>query len=170
MANKVTKSSSKELADSAPAYCEPCDSLGMAFSRHIRYWLSRDEDASSALFYSLALSVKEQMLDNWRNTRSQDARFDKKQVAYLSLEFLMGRALGNALLSLDLSDESSEALKEYSVSLEDVQEQEHDAGLGNGGLGRLAACFLDSCASMDLAVTGYGIRYEYGMFVQKIVD
>ncbi|WP_416305976.1 glycogen/starch/alpha-glucan phosphorylase [Neptunicella sp. SCSIO 80796] len=170
MANKVSKSSTKELAENAAAYCEPCDSLGMAFSRHIRYWLSRDDDASTAVFYSLALSVKEQMLEAWRDTRSQDAQFDKKQVAYLSLEFLMGRALGNALLSLDLSDECRQALKEYSVTLEEVQEQEHDAGLGNGGLGRLAACFLDSCASMDLAVTGYGIRYEYGMFVQKIVD
>lgn len=170
MVNKVTNTGTKALAQSAPAYCEPCDSLGMAFSRHIRYWLSRDEDASTAVYYSLALSIKEQMLDNWRNTRSQDAQFDNKQVAYLSLEFLMGRALGNALLSLDLNDESKEALEEYAVTLEQVQEQEHDAGLGNGGLGRLAACFLDSCASMDLAVTGYGIRYEYGMFVQRIVD
>ncbi|MCE9685203.1 glycogen/starch/alpha-glucan phosphorylase [Shewanella sp. AS16] len=150
--------------------CEPCDSLAAAFERHVRYGLSYIEGAESELFHALALSVKEQMLDAWLATRSKDNGFDTKQVAYLSLEFLMGRALGNALLNLDLTAQSREALSDYAVSFEQLQEAEHDAGLGNGGLGRLAACFLDSCASMDLAVTGYGIRYEYGMFAQKISD
>lgn len=150
--------------------CEPCDALPATFNRHVRYGLSRGEVAHGELFQSLALSVKEQMLDEWRETRIKDSCYDNKQVAYLSLEFLMGRALGNALLSLDLEQDSREALSQYSMSLEELEEAEHDAGLGNGGLGRLAACFLDSCASMDLSVTGYGIRYEYGMFAQKIVD
>lgn len=150
--------------------CEPCDALPATFNRHVRYGLSRGEVAHGELFQSLALSVKEQMLDEWRETRIKDSCYDNKQVAYLSLEFLMGRALGNALLNLDLEQDSREALSQYSVSLEELEEAEHDAGLGNGGLGRLAACFLDSCASMDLSVTGYGIRYEYGMFAQKIVD
>ena len=110
------------------------------------------------------------MLDTWRNTRLNDNKFDKKQVAYFSLEFLMGRTLGNALLNLDLTDDTRKLLADYASDLETIEEYEHDAGLGNGGLGRLAACFLDSCASLDLAVTGYGIRYQYGMFAQKIVN
>lgn len=150
--------------------CEPCDALPASFTRHVRYGLSRGEGARGELFQALALSVKEQMLDDWRETRIKDSHYDNKQVAYLSLEFLMGRTLGNALLSLELEQDSREALSHYSVSLEELEEAEHDAGLGNGGLGRLAACFLDSCASLDLSVTGYGIRYEYGMFAQKIVD
>src|SRR5690606_8161050 len=84
--------------------------------------------------------------------------------------FLMGRLLRNALLSLDLGDEAAEALETLGVDLEEVLEAEHDAGLGNGGLGRLAACFLDSCATLGLPVTGYGIRYQYGMFHQRIQD
>ncbi|MFB2636449.1 glycogen/starch/alpha-glucan phosphorylase [Shewanella bicestrii] len=166
---RATKASpSKPKATLEP--CEPCDALPATFNRHVRYGLSRGEVAHGELFQSLALSVKEQMLDEWRETRIKDSCYDNKQVAYLSLEFLMGRALGNALLNLDLEQDSREALSQYSVSLEELEEAEHDAGLGNGGLGRLAACFLDSCASMDLSVTGYGIRYEYGMFAQKIVD
>lgn len=150
--------------------CEPCDALPASFERHVRYGLSRGEGVSCELFQALALSVKEQMLHNWRQTRLDDSHFERRQVAYFSLEFLMGRALGNALLSLDLQQDSRDALSHYAVTLEALEEVEHDAGLGNGGLGRLAACFLDSCASMDLSVTGYGIRYEYGMFAQKIVD
>jgi starch phosphorylase len=80
----------------------------------------------------------------------------------------MGRTLNNAILNLDLDETVRDALKGYCCDLEDVEEAEHDAGLGNGGLGRLAACFLDSCASLSLPVIGYGIRYEYGMFNQKI--
>ncbi|MCU8032795.1 MAG: glycogen/starch/alpha-glucan phosphorylase [Shewanella sp.] len=176
----VTLAQSKAASKKAPAKrqtkskaaepCEPCDALPASFERHLRYGLSRGEGVSCELFQALAYSVKEQMLDNWRQTRVDDSHFKRKQVAYLSLEFLMGRALGNALLSLDLQQDSRNALSNYAVSLEELEEAEHDAGLGNGGLGRLAACFLDSCASMDLSVTGYGIRYEYGMFAQKIVD
>lgn len=166
MTTKVSGGKTKSTA----VPCEPCDALPASFERHVRYGLSRGQGVSCELFQALAISVKEQMLDNWRQTRLNDSRFERKQVVYLSLEFLMGRALGNALLSLDLQDESRDALSKYAVTLEELEEAEHDAGLGNGGLGRLAACFLDSCASMDLSVTGYGIRYEYGMFAQKIVD
>ncbi|MGL6124745.1 MAG: glycogen/starch/alpha-glucan phosphorylase [Shewanella sp.] len=150
--------------------CDPCNALPASFERHLRYGLSSVEGVSLELFQALAYSVKEQMLDNWHQTRVGDSHFERKQVAYLSLEFLMGRALGNALLGLDLQQDSRDALSNYAVSLEELAETEHDAGLGNGGLGRLAACFLDSCASMDLSVMGYGIRYKYGMFAQKIVD
>lgn len=150
--------------------CEPCDALPACLERQLRYNLCRFEPRSQDLFHALALGVKEQLLDDWRSTRSRDAEGDKRQVAYLSLEFLMGRALGNALLNLDLTQDARDALVPFAVTLETLAQEEHDAGLGNGGLGRLAACFLDSCASMDIAATGYGIRYEYGMFAQKIVD
>ncbi len=91
-------------------------------------------------------------------------------MAYLSLEFLMGRLLRNALLNLGIEEETAQALNRIGLDLEDVYEREHDAGLGNGGLGRLAACFLDSCATLGLPVVGYGIRYRYGMFHQRIHD
>ncbi|QBF84027.1 glycogen/starch/alpha-glucan phosphorylase [Shewanella maritima] len=146
------------------------ESLASGVARQIRYGLCSTEKDQSQLFDALALALKEQMLDEWRETRLKDNDFKQKQVAYLSLEFLMGRALGNALLNLDLTEQGRQVLAQYASELEAVEEYEHDAGLGNGGLGRLAACFLDSCASLDLSVTGYGIRYQYGMFAQKIVD
>ena len=164
-ANKIEQSK-----DTSNPPVDTCVSLPASFERHMRYWLSRDELTAGELFYALTLCVKEQMLDDWRNTRQHDGLYEGKQVAYLSLEFLMGRALGNALLNLNLTEDSQQALSKYAFNFEDLEQVEHDAGLGNGGLGRLAACFLDSCASMGLAVTGYGIRYEYGMFAQKIVD
>ncbi|WP_028772659.1 glycogen/starch/alpha-glucan phosphorylase [Shewanella waksmanii] len=161
----TTKASSTTAKTSATA-----KQLADSMARQVLHGLNRDEQDNQELFNALAQSVKELMLDDWRQTRSQDGSYQNKQVAYLSLEFLMGRALGNALLNLDIDTEVRQALLPYSQLLETIAEQEHDAGLGNGGLGRLAACFLDSCASMDLAVVGYGIRYEYGMFSQKIQD
>ncbi|GGP41986.1 alpha-1,4 glucan phosphorylase [Shewanella algicola] len=168
----TNKAEADPIADpTTPAdTCEPCDTLGASLARHIRYGLCRDDHDPEELFTAVGESVKEQMLDDWRQTRIKDNQYQQKQVAYLSLEFLMGRALGNALLSLNLTDEAKAVLTDYATTLEDIEQVEHDAGLGNGGLGRLAACFLDSCASLDLSVTGYGIRYQYGMFMQKIVD
>ena len=151
-------------------YCNSCDPLTVTFQRVVVNGLSRDENNTYDLFHALALSVKEQMMHDWRRTRFQDTQAQRKQVAYLSLEFLMGRALGNTLLNLDLTKEAEQVVQQYQVDLAQLETLEHDAGLGNGGLGRLAACFLDSCACMDLPVTGYGIRYEYGMFTQKIVN
>ncbi|MBQ4888920.1 glycogen/starch/alpha-glucan phosphorylase [Shewanella sp. MMG014] len=150
--------------------CDPCETLAATFKRQIHGSLCRDEHAINDMYSALASTVKNQLLNQWRETRLKDNQYQEKQVAYLSLEFLMGRSLGNALLSLDLTKETHEALAEYAADIESLQEAELDAGLGNGGLGRLAACFLDSCASLDLSVVGYGIRYEYGMFKQKLVD
>jgi glycogen phosphorylase len=107
-------------------------------------------------------------VERWRQTRVRYRDEKPKRVAYLSLEFLMGRSLNNAVLNLDLEESLRNALYYYGVTLEDLAEEERDAGLGNGGLGRLAACFLDSCATLGLPVTGYGIRYDYGMFHQRI--
>jgi starch phosphorylase len=107
-------------------------------------------------------------MSKWHKTWKRQNQPDTRKAYYLSLEFLIGRALGNHLLNLNIEDKTAEALMKFSVELEDVINEEPDAGLGNGGLGRLAACFMDSCASLDLPVIGYGLRYEYGMFHQLI--
>lgn len=137
-------------------------------ARHFHFSLGRDkvQDSHLYLYNALAITIRDRLVAQWRNTR--ESRGYQRRVGYISLEFLMGRALNNAILNLDLDETVREALKGYCCELEDVEEAEHDAGLGNGGLGRLAACFLDSCASLSLPVIGYGIRYEYGMFNQKI--
>ena len=141
-------------------------------TRHFYYTLGRDKMGQSQLYLynALALTIRDRLVARCRETREARQNKTSKQVAYISLEFLMGRALGNAVLNLDLGASVEKALNHYCSSLEEVSEAEHDAGLGNGGLGRLAACFLDSCASLALPVTGYGIRYEYGMFNQSIED
>ncbi|EDM66030.1 glycogen phosphorylase family protein [Moritella sp. PE36] len=138
--------------------------------RHFHYTLGRDEVGESPqyLYHALALTIRDRLMEKSRATKKQQQKQPTRRAAYLSLEFLMGRALGNAVLNLDLEDSVRKGLNHYSCELESIAESEHDAGLGNGGLGRLAACFLDSCASLALPVTGYGIRYEYGMFNQSI--
>jgi starch phosphorylase len=109
-------------------------------------------------------------MERWKSTRYAYEGTDCKHAYYLSLEFLIGRTLGNATLNLGLDETTTLAMQCLGLELEELAEAEHDAGLGNGGLGRLAACFLDSCATLQLPVTGYGIRYEYGMFRQLIID
>ena len=137
-------------------------------ARHFHFSLGRDkvQDSHLYLYNALAITIRDRLVAQWRKTRL--SRVNKRRVGYISLEFLMGRTLNNAILNLDLDDTVRDALKGYCCDLEDVEQSEHDAGLGNGGLGRLAACFLDSCASLSLPVIGYGIRYEYGMFNQQI--
>jgi starch phosphorylase len=140
--------------------------------RYYRLTLGRDEEGDSHryLFNALAQTVRDRLVERWRSTRERHQAQDSRRINYLSMEFLMGRALSNAVLNLDLEQPVRQALNNHASHLEEVVQEELDAGLGNGGLGRLAACFLDSCASLQLAVTGYGIRYEYGMFHQKIDD
>ncbi len=140
--------------------------------RHLNLTLGKDQEDGSHLYLynAAALTIRDRLVERWRATREKYAAEKPKRVAYLSLEFLMGRTLTNAVLNLDIDDALRKALKSYGVTLEELAEEEHDAGLGNGGLGRLAACFLDSCATLELPVTGYGIRYDYGMFHQKIKD
>ncbi|MBT8099084.1 MAG: glycogen/starch/alpha-glucan phosphorylase [Gammaproteobacteria bacterium] len=123
---------------------------------------------SPFLYQAVVYAARDRLMERWARTRMANERTDGRRVAYLSLEFLMGRLLRNALLNLGIQGETKEALERLGLDLEDVCEREHDAGLGNGGLGRLAACFLDSCATLALPVTGYGIRYQYGMFHQRI--
>jgi len=140
------------------------------FRRYFSHTLGRDDPhfSSPQLYASLVLSLRDRLVERWRNTRQAYREANCKRTYYLSLEFLMGRSLGNAMLNLDVDESTAIALRKLGVELEALAEHEHDAGLGNGGLGRLAACFLDSCATLQLPVMGYGIRYEYGMFRQKI--
>ena len=120
------------------------------------------------LYQALVHATRDRLMERWIETSIKLEANQGKRACYLSLEFLMGRLLRNALLSLDITDQTGEALERLGIALEDIHQQEHDAGLGNGGLGRLAACFLDSCATLGLPVTGYGIRYEFGMFRQRL--
>lgn len=117
------------------------------------------------LYFSVSRSILMALMPTWQATNKRKA--DKRQAYYLSAEFLMGRAFGNNLISLGLEDDMKELLAELNIDLNELEEYEEDAGLGNGGLGRLAACFIDSAASLDYPLTGYGIRYEYGIFKQK---
>lgn len=119
-------------------------------------------------YNAAAYTVRDHVVERWVKTAAAYAASDPKRVYYLSLEFLIGRMLSNAALNLGVQEDLKVGLAELGHSLETAVEMEHDAALGNGGLGRLAACFLDSMATMDLPATGYGIRYEYGMFRQGI--
>lgn len=116
------------------------------------------------------LAVRDRMVERWLRSNRAQLSQDVRQVYYLSMEFLLGRTLSNALLAMGLYDDLKAALDGMGLELDDLLEEENDPGLGNGGLGRLAACFLDSLATMALPGRGYGIRYEYGMFKQNIVN
>ncbi|KAF9260379.1 glycogen phosphorylase [Marasmius fiardii PR-910] len=119
-------------------------------------------------YQASALSVRDSLIVNWNETQLYYTKKSPKRAYYLSLEFLMGRTLDNALLNLGLKDQYKEGIKSLGFSMEDLLEQERDAALGNGGLGRLAACYLDSSASQELPLWGYGLRYKYGIFQQLI--
>ncbi|MCL4110459.1 UNVERIFIED_CONTAM: hypothetical protein GTU68_022341 [Idotea baltica] len=145
--------------------------ISNSFENYLTYHLGRTQGCDSYYFYeALSYALRDRVFVNWRKTWSAYQQSHVRRAYYISLEFLMGRALGNHLLNLDITDNSKKALEKFCLELEEVASIEPDAGLGNGGLGRLAACFLDSCASLQLPVMGYGIRYQYGMFKQSIVD
>ncbi len=132
------------------------------------YRTTIEEATQNQIFHAVALATKDAIIDAWIATQEQMKKQDPKIVYYMSMEFLMGRALGNNLINLTYYNEVKEALDELGCDLNVIEDQEPDAALGNGGLGRLAACFLDSLASLGYAAYGCGIRYRYGMFKQKI--
>lgn len=140
------------------------------FNEHLEFILVKDKYTATKgdAYYSLSLSIRDRMVRRWLRTQQEYKEADTKNVYYLSMEFLMGRLLGNSLINLDYYDECYNILKEAGYSLEEIREYEHDMGLGNGGLGRLAACYLDSLATLGYPAFGYGIRYEYGIFNQLI--
>lgn len=153
-----------------PALGMDAQSVTEDFRRYFSHTLGWEKAslAGYPVYSSLSTTLRDRLIERWRNTQRAYDESNCKQAYYLSLEFLMGRAMGNAMLNLDMQEVSAEAMRNFGVVLEEVQDQESDAGLGNGGLGRLAACFLDSCATLQLPVTGYGLRYEYGMFRQRV--
>ncbi|PVI03946.1 glycosyltransferase family 35 protein [Periconia macrospinosa] len=140
--------------------------------RHIETTLARSlyNCDESAAYSGTALAFRDRLVLDWNKTQQSQTFADQKRIYYLSLEFLMGRALDNAMLNVGQKDTATKGLSTLGFRMEDVISQEHDAALGNGGLGRLAACFLDSMASLNYPAWGYGLRYRYGIFKQEIVD
>lgn len=145
-------------------------SLDSQIAEHLEFRLVKDKNTVTRedIYKAVALSVKDRMVRKWLRTQHNYYKNDVKRVYYLSMEFLIGRLLGNALTNLGFYEECQKILNQMGYDLENIIEIEHDMGLGNGGLGRLAACFLDSMATMELPAFGYGIRYEYGIFEQDI--
>ncbi|MDE6183880.1 MAG: glycogen/starch/alpha-glucan phosphorylase, partial [Lachnospiraceae bacterium] len=134
------------------------------------YRKTLEEATQQQIFQAVAYAVKDMVVDNWLDTQKEYDKQDPKTVYYLSMEFLMGRALGNNIINLQAYKPVKEALEELGLDLNVIEDQEPDAALGNVVLGRLAACFLDSLATLGYPAYGCGIRYRYGMFKQEIKD
>ncbi len=147
-------------------------SLKMSFANHLKYIMGKDHITATPLdlYYALSLAVRDRLIDRMIQTQTTYNRLRAKRVYYLSLEFLIGRALANNIFNLNFCDTAINAMREFGLNLEEMCEAEPDAGLGNGGLGRLAACFMDSLATLEYPAYGYGIRYEFGIFRQEIAD
>jgi starch phosphorylase len=145
-------------------------SIQLSFASHLQYSLSKDQYTATNrdLYLSLALAARDRLIERWIKTQQKYYTEDVKRVYYLSAEYLMGRVLTNNLINLGMYDETRRAMEELSIDVEELAGEEPDMGLGNGGLGRLAACFLDSLATLEIPAMGYGIRYEFGIFDQEI--
>jgi starch phosphorylase len=169
---KFKKSQPKSDITQLPDLKMDAEGLKEDFKRNYSHRLGRDENCSSLhyAYEAFSFAVNDRLFERWKKTYNAYREADGKCAYYLSMEFLMGRTLSNAMLNLGVQDEAHKALYDLGLELEELVESEPDAGLGNGGLGRLAACFIDSCATLQLPVTGYGLRYEYGMFTQLIVN
>ena len=151
----------------------PTDSKTLAgdFERYLTRHLGRTIGCVPFYLYeALSLTVRDRVMTDWINTRESYRKKGIRKGYYMSMEYLIGRSLGNHILNIGIENDLTAAMNRFALNLEEVASEEHDAGLGNGGLGRLAACFMDSCATLKLPVTGYGIRYEYGMFRQEFVN
>ncbi len=142
------------------------------FTWHLRYSLAKGETRTTDRdrYTAFANAIRDRLVERWISTQEEYSRQNTKRVYYLSLEFLIGRLLGNNVINLKADDLCYKALKEFGINWNDLRDFETDAGLGNGGLGRLAACYLDSMSTLDLAGMGYGLRYDYGIFRQRIVN
>jgi len=153
-----------------PATSDLVSAIQDSIARHVRYSLGKSWNDFSCrdLFDAVALSVRDRLVDIWLETDERFRRDDPKRINYLSIEFLIGQSLGNHLHNLGIRGLYRQAMSNFGADLEAVEESEEDAALGNGGLGRLAACFLDSFATLGIPACGYGINYEYGLFKQEI--
>ena len=169
---KLEKSKPVEWLTELPASGLEAESICTDYRRYFSHTLGRDKFCNS-LHYpyeALVMALRDRLMERMKKTQYAYWEKDCRHTYYLSLEYLMGRALGNAMLNLSICEEVEQGLHKLGLELEEILDGEHDAGLGNGGLGRLAACFLDSCATLQMPLMGYGIRYEYGMFRQLIID
>ncbi|KAK8759827.1 hypothetical protein V5799_028906, partial [Amblyomma americanum] len=162
----------KQISVRGIAQVENVANVKKAFNRHVHYTLVKDRNVATPrdYYFALAHTVKDHLVGRWIRTQQHYYDKDPKRVYYLSLEYYMGRSLTNTMVNLGIQNACDEALYQMGLDIEELEEIEEDAGLGNGGLGRLAACFLDSMATLGLAAYGYGIRYEYGIFTQKITN
>uniref|UniRef100_A0A673Y960 Alpha-1,4 glucan phosphorylase n=1 Tax=Salmo trutta TaxID=8032 RepID=A0A673Y960_SALTR len=162
----------KQISVRGLAGVENVSDLKTNFNRHLHFTLVKDRNVATKrdYYFALANTVRDHLVGRWIRTQQHYYEKDPKRVYYLSLEFYMGRTLQNTMVNLALENACDEATYQLGLDMEELQDIEEDAGLGNGGLGRLAACFLDSMASLGLAAYGYGIRYEFGIFNQKIVN
>ena len=157
----MSKLTDKRLSDPLSGDAASClASIECEVHRHLNFTLGHHDQHIDPwyLYRALAIAVRDRLIPHWKNTHRAISHSAGKRVYYLSLEFLVGRSLTNAILNLDLEDDVRGALNSFGTALEETAELEHDAGLGNGGLGRLAACCLDSCANLQLPVVGYGIE------------
>ncbi|XP_052273285.1 glycogen phosphorylase, muscle form-like [Dreissena polymorpha] len=160
----------KQISIRGIAPVENVANVKKTFNRHLHYTLVKDRNVATPrdYYYALAHTVRDHLTGRWIRTQQHYYEKDPKRVYYLSLEFYMGRTLSNTMVNLGIQSSCDEAMYQLGLDIEELEEIEDDAGLGNGGLGRLAACFLDSMATLGLAAYGYGIRYDYGIFAQKI--
>lgn len=171
MKNKINRD--KELSyTSNNLPCDSIEAIQKSLANHMEYSLAKDKYSATEhdCYESLALLVRDRLVRKWIETQQAYYKYDAKRIYYLSLEFLIGRSLGNSLINIGLYENAYKSLAEMGYNLENFREIEWDAGLGNGGLGRLAACFMDSMATLQLPAYGYGIRYEYGIFFQQIIN
>uniref|UniRef100_A0A3B3VE69 Alpha-1,4 glucan phosphorylase n=1 Tax=Poecilia latipinna TaxID=48699 RepID=A0A3B3VE69_9TELE len=162
----------KQISVRGLAGVENVTDLKQNFNRHLHFTLVKDRNVANKrdYYFALAHTVRDHLVGRWIRTQQHYYEKDPKRVYYISLEFYMGRTLQNTMVNLALENACDEAMYQLGLDMEELEDMEEDAGLGNGGLGRLAACFLDSMASLGLAAYGYGIRYEFGIFNQRIVN
>ena len=148
------------------------EDIRRGFLNNLEYNLAKDKFSLTHYdqFLSMSYTIRERLIERWIASRQQYHKHNVKRIYYLSMEFLLGRLLADNTMNLKLTEECNEATRELGLNFEEMLDQEHDAGLGNGGLGRLAACYLDSMASLQLPAVGYGIRYDFGIFNQKIIN
>ncbi len=148
------------------------DTIKRGFLNHLKYTLAKDQYSATEhdMYYALAMAVRDRLIERWIKTSQTYYSKNVKRVYYLSMEYLIGRAMGNNVINLRLDQVVTRAMVDLGLNWENLRDLERDAGLGNGGLGRLAACFLDSMATLELPGYGYGLRYDYGIFRQEIRD
>ena len=160
------------MAEETVKATDNVDTFKQLILAKLRYSVGKDPGNAFAhdWFEAVALAARDHLIDHWEDASLQVDRQEQKRVYYLSLEFLIGRLLVDNLSNLGLLDTAREALAQLDVDFEQIRNLEPDAALGNGGLGRLAACFMESMATLNIAAHGYGIRYEHGLFRQVVVD